>query len=248
LNNPAKSSVSWSSPEGEIVIITVDQLPDSRRAILLALKRQGPSTIAQLADELQLTGEAVRQQLLQLQREGWIEAKITRSPERGRTGRPATSYSLTDAGDHLFPKNYDLLNLVVLDAVTDELGQDAARKVLRRVTDDRVAATENTVRNLPLEKRVEVLKNLYFESDPFMESEKVEDGYLLVERNCPFFNTAMRRPALCSVSVNTLSRLLGVRVVREEKFQNGAGRCVFHVYANEPIDPEKNEFRLESET
>lgn len=233
-------------PEGDIAIITVDQLPDSRRAILLALKRQGPETIAQLAEELQLTGEAVRQQLLQLQREGWIEAKITRSPERGRTGRPATSYSLTDAGDHLFPKNYDLLNLVVLDAVTDELGADAAKKVLRRVADERVAATENTVRNLPLEKRVEVLKNLYFESDPFMEAEKVEDGYLLVERNCPFFNTAMRRPALCSVSVNALSRLLGVRVVREEKFQNGAGRCVFHVYANEPIDPNQ-EFRLESE-
>ena len=65
-------------PKREATIITVDQLPDSRRAILLALKREGPSTIARLAAELQLTGEAVRQQLLQLQREGWIEAKIAR--------------------------------------------------------------------------------------------------------------------------------------------------------------------------
>ena len=212
------------------------------------MKRQGPATIAQLADQLQLTGEAVRQQLLQLQREGWIEAKIARSPERGRTGRPATSYSLTEAGDHLFPKNYDLLNVAMLDAVAEELGPDAAKKVLRRVTDERVATSESTVRGLSLEKRVEILKGLYFENDPYMEAERVDDGFLLVERNCPYFTTAMQRPALCSVSVNVLSRLLGVRVTREEKFQNGAGRCVFHIYADEPIEPADDEFRLESET
>jgi predicted ArsR family transcriptional regulator len=45
----------------------------------------------------------------------------------------------------------------------------------------------------------------------------------------------MRRPALCSVSVSALTRLLGVRVHREEKFQNGDGRCVFRVHANEPV-------------
>ena len=55
----------------------------------------------------------------------------------------------------------------------------------------------------------------------------------------------MRRPALCSVSVNALSRLLGVRVAREEKFQNGDGRCVFHAYTEEPIDASTWEFTLE---
>jgi hypothetical protein len=57
----------------------------------------------------------------------------------------------------------------------------------------------------------------------------------------------MSRPALCSVSVNALTRLLGVRVRREETFQNGFGRCSFHVYADEPIDPDTWEFKLESE-
>jgi predicted ArsR family transcriptional regulator len=182
-----------------------------------------------------------------LQREGWIEAKVTRSPERGRTGRPATSYSLTEAGDHLFPKNYDLLNVALIDAVAGELGPEAAKKMFSRVTDERVALSEGTVRSLSLDKRVQVLKNLYFEADPYMEVEEVEEGYLLIERNCPFFNTAMRRPDVCSVSVNALSRLLGVRVMREEKFQTGDGRCVFHVYAKEPVDSASFEFRLESE-
>jgi predicted ArsR family transcriptional regulator len=211
------------------------------------LKREGASTISHLAEQLQLTGEAVRQQLLQLQREGWVEAKINRSHERGRTGRPATSYNLTEAGDHLFPKNYDLLNVAVLDAVTTEFGAESAKKVLRRVSDERVAAIKPGVSDLPMEKRVEALKNLYSENDPYMEVEPTEDGFLLVERNCPYFNTAMQRPALCSISVDTLIRVLGVRVEREERFQDGAGRCVFHIYAKEPIDPDSWQFKLESE-
>ena len=214
----------------------------------MALKRQGPSTIAQLAEELQLTGEAVRQQLLQLQREGWIESRVTRSAERGRTGRPATSYRLTDAGDHLFPKQYEALSVALIDAVHDELGEAAVKKVLSRIADVKVASVEPPLRGLPMGERVQALKDWYLKDDPHMQVEQVEDGYRLVERNCPFINTAMSRPALCSVSVNAISRLLGVRVEREEQFQKGHGRCVFHVYANEPIDAEKAEFVLESET
>ncbi len=214
----------------------------------MALKRQGPCTLAQLAEQLALTGAAVRQQLLQLQREGWIESRVARSEERGRTGRPATRYSLTEAGDHLFPKNYDLLNVVVLDAIAEELGDDAAKRVLKHVCEDRIALTEQSIQGAPLEKRVEVLKSLYYEQDPYMDMESVPDGFLLIERNCPFFNTAMRRPILCSVSVNALSRLLRVRVAREETFQGGFGRCVFHVFADEPVEPQEWEFKLESES
>jgi predicted ArsR family transcriptional regulator len=231
----------------EITILTIDQLPESRRAILNALKRQGSATIAKLAEKLQLTGEAVRQQLLQLQREGWIEAKITRGLGRLRTGRPATSYTLTDAGDHLFPKHYDALNVALIDAMAEELGPDATLRVLRHVADEKVEANKPAMRDLSLDQRVAALHDWYLDSDPFMDTEEVEGGYRLIERNCPFFNTAMHRPALCSVSVNALTQLLGVRVRREEKFQNGDGRCVFRVYANEPVDSTNWEFRLESE-
>jgi len=212
-----------------------------------ALKQQDCATIAQLAEILQLTGEAVRQQLLQLQRDGWIEARVDRAPERGRTGRPATTYSLTAAGDHLFPKEYDLLNVAMIDAVNEELGIDAVRSVLRRVSNDKVAATEPRLRGLTLEQKVTSLKSWYLKDDPYMEAENAGGDFRLVERNCPFYNTAMRRPALCSVSVNGLTKLLGVRVRRDEKFQNGDGQCVFHVYANEPIDSAAWDFTFESD-
>jgi len=211
------------------------------------LKRRGPSTIAHLSDELRLTGEGIRQQLLQLQREGWVEAKIARDPERIKTGRPATSYSLTEAGDHLFPKEYDALSVAVIDAVADELGPDAIMRVLRRIYEDRVAVSEGALRDMTLEQKVEALKGLYIEHDPFMEVEKVEDGFRLVERNCPFLSVAMRRPALCSVTVSTLQQLLGVKVVREQRFQHGDGCCAFRICFEQPLAAATG-FQLEEES
>lgn len=219
----------------ETPILTRKQLPDSRRAIVTALKERGSETIAQLAQHLGLTGEAVRQQLLQLRQEGWVEAAIDREAMRGRTGRPSTLYRLTAAGEHLFPKHYDALAVAIIDAVAEELGSDSAVRVLERISNDRVAALAPSVEGRPLEEKLDVLKGWYFEDDPYMDFESDGDDYVLIERNCPYYNTAMHRPALCSVSVNALTRLLGVRVARREKFQNGDGRCVFHVFVNEPV-------------
>ncbi|HVS32670.1 MAG TPA: winged helix-turn-helix transcriptional regulator [Thermoanaerobaculia bacterium] len=227
-------------------ILTVEQLPDSRRAILVALKQRGSATISQLAALLGLTGEAVRQQLVQMHRDGWIESGADRSAERGRTGRPAARYLLSQAGDHLFPKQYDALSIAVLDAVTEKLGAEAATKVLERLVDGKVAALEPAMRGLSLTERVATLKSWYLDDDPFMSTEEAGDGYRLVERNCPFLNTAMGRPMLCSISVNALTRLLGVRVEREERFQNGDGRCVFRIQAGEPVDVDNWTFEPES--
>ena len=232
---------------GATPILTVDQLPDSRRAILTTLKLRGPATIAQLADELGLTGEAVRQQLLQLHRDGWLEARIERSDERSRTGRPATIYRLSEAGDHLFPKQYDGFTVSMIDAIAEEIGEPALNRVMSRLTDERVASVGASLRGLTLAQKVQALKSWYIDDDPFMDIEASDAGYVLKERNCPYLNTAMRRPVLCSISVNALSRILGFRVVREEKFQNGDGRCVFRVREDEPIDEKNWKFERESD-
>jgi predicted ArsR family transcriptional regulator len=227
--------------------VFVAQVPDSRRAILEFLKRNGTASIAQLAAELALTGEGVRQHLLQLQREGYIEAKAKSASDRPRTGRPATYYQLTVAGDHLFNKRYDVLAIAVMDAIGEEFGSDAAKRVFARVTDTLVHHDQTKVEGLPLEKRVEAVKDWYGAGDPYMDLETSEDGFLLIERNCPFLNVAMQRPVLCAVSVNSLTRLIGARVVREESFQRGFGRCVFRVYTNEPVEPDAWQFKLEGE-
>ena len=217
--------------------------PRTRREVLALLKRRGSSTTAELATDLGMTHEGVRSHVVDLLHDGWI-SRDRSAAKRDGSGRPAVRYQLTVAGDHLFPKQYERLADAFIDPMAAEVGVEAAMRVLARVTSDRVTAVAPTLEGLALEERLDVLKGWYAADDPYMSVERDGSDYRLIERNCPFYNTAMNRPALCSVSVNALTQLLGVRVHREEKFQNGDGRCVFRVHANEPVTDAR--FTLES--
>ena len=225
--------------------MNIEQLSETRQALLLALKREGPATIASLASRLEMTREAVRQQFLQLENEGWIEGNINRETSNGG-GRPSMSYRLTHAGDHLFPKHYDALTVEVLDTVSDQLGLESLKQVLFKMAEVRVREWESRLQGLSLEERMEALRELYLKDDNFMEVENSNNELFLIEKNCPFYNVANKRPVLCSVTVTMLSRLLGHRVIRKERFQNGDGRCAFKVLLDEPIDNESTYFTLET--
>jgi predicted ArsR family transcriptional regulator len=220
----------------------LDHLPDAKRGILLILKERGSVTITDLAKQLSLTREGVRLALSQMTEEGWLREDP--DPSTG-PGRPAHRYRLTAAGEHLFPKAYDALAVELVDRLAEGLGEDALREVLARMTDARARRWEPVVRGKSLRERLELLKGIYIEDDPFMSVEEADGDVRLVERNCPFMNVASRRPALCSVTVSLLSRLLGHEVERVESFQAGHGRCAFRLRRDKPVDERTYRFQLE---
>ncbi len=206
----------------------LDQLPRTRREILAALKAEGVLGAGALADRLGVTREAVRRQVAALAADGWV-ARAEAPPGTGRAGRPETAYRLTEAGEHLFPKRYDELASALVGAVAETLGPAALRKVLEAITDARVRRWASRLAVAPVAEKVVALEGIYEEGDGFMEARKVPGGWELVERNCPYLNVALARPALCATTVSALTRLLGRAVVREERFQDGDGRCVFRI-------------------
>lgn len=216
------------------------QFPEIRRAILTLIKQVGSQSIAELSASLNVSYEAIRQQMVQLEKDGWIAVRLARRSD-GKGGRPQKRYSLTSAGDHLFAKDYDQLAIELVSATAETLGPQALQEVLAALTEKRVRQWQHRLEPLNLEQRLEALSGIYLDDDPFMKVEKNGEQLLLVERNCPFLNVAHRFPMLCSVTICTLSRLLGVRVVREQKFQNGDGCCVFRVIPTQPVE---NTFRF----
>lgn len=223
-------------------VTTLDQLPATRSALLRFIKAKGAAGLLDMAAHLGVTREAARQQLAILEQDGWVRRAESR--KSAGQGRPATLFALTVAGDHLFPKFYDVLTIELLDTLADTLGPEALGKMLSSLTDRQVAHWQEELQSLSLAERIEALKGFYFEQDPFTSVEHDEHGTMLVERNCPYLNLAMERPQLCSVTVSTLSRLLGVRVEREARFQNGDRRCAFRVLTDQPVS---KEFRFEFE-
>lgn len=210
----------------------LESLGEPRRSLLVALKQNGPLGISDLSARSEITYEAVRQQLARLEAEGWVSKRLDRSA--AGPGRPPSVYRLTQAGDHLFPKEYDDLAVALIDAAADRLGADAVRGLLEEVAAKKVATLLPRVRGKPLAERLSVVTDVYQTDDPFCHVEYGDDeGPRVVEMNCPYLEVAKRRPALCSVTVSVLRRLLGRQVVRTERFQDGDGRCVFKVLGAE---------------
>ncbi|HEY0140230.1 MAG TPA: HTH domain-containing protein [Thermoanaerobaculia bacterium] len=227
----------------------LDEVPVTRAAILRLLKEETFVSIPRIAEVLGLSHEAARKQVADLQRNGWVEADCgPQEAERPEStpGRPPVRYCITAAGDHFFPKRYPELMLAVLDTIAAEGGGDALTSLLTRLTDERVAQLEPRVARLPMKRKIEALRSIYHEDDPFTEVQRRGDEYVLVERNCPYLTVALERPDLCSTTVSTLRRLTGCQVVRERRFQDGDGRCEFHVRTAE-ASPDRKQVRFEKE-
>lgn len=224
--------------------ILLHDLGDARAAILACVKRRGGATVADVATQLDLTYEGARQHLVQLARQGWVTRQVDQVAAK-QAGRPTSRYRLTDAGEHLFPKHYDALTLELLDTLPTLFGPKAVTQILTALTDARVRQWAPRLEGKSLQERVTALQGLYGQADAYMSVQIDADGIRLIERNCPFLSIASRRPQLCSISLSTLQRLLGVKVVRERRFQAGDGCCVFRVLPDQEIDVQRFRFALE---
>src|SRR5215212_9375814 len=209
----------------------IDLLGDARRSLLSALKRAGRATIPQLAEALAISAEAVRQQLSYLQRNGWIVSDCGPDEETDIRvpGRPPAEYCLAPAADDLFPKDYPALAVRLFDQLADPEG------VLAAITDQQVEHIGPAASGEWSDRDMERLRSIYLEGDSYTSVEKSDRGYRLIEGNCPYLQFASERPLFCSTTVSALRRLTGREVVREERFQDGDGRCVFHIYADAPV-------------
>jgi predicted ArsR family transcriptional regulator len=219
----------------------IDALTEARRALLDAMKRAGLATIPELAAALGISTEAVRQQLTVLQREGWVTSDCDPAEEDDRApGRPAIGYCLSARGDDLFPKRYAGLALTLFD----ELGDPEA--TLAKLTDRRVRALAEVI-SASSGVGAAALQAIYRAGDSYIEIEESDRGYRLIEWNCPYLQFARERPLFCSTTVSTLRRVTGHEVIREERFQDGDGRCVFHIYRDAPMTSARRRRRFEPE-
>ena len=213
------------------------------------LKKETYVSIPRVAEALGITHEAARKQIAELLRNGWIQSDCAPDEAMSREatpGRPPVRYCLTAAGDHFFPKQYPELTIDLLDTITAAAGEDALVDVLAQITDERVAAFERKTKRLPMNRKMDALQAIYRDDDPYIEVERRGASYVLIERNCPYLDVALARPDICSTTVSTLRRVTGCEVVRERRFQDGDGRCEFHVRVTK-ASPERKQARFEKE-
>jgi DeoR family transcriptional regulator, suf operon transcriptional repressor len=198
----------------------------TRQDILEYMRRHGRATVRELADLLGLTTTGIRQHLTVLERDGLVNAGET----RGRIGRPALVYSLTPAGDALFPSRYDDLSNLLLDEIRAIAGSQGLQSVLMRVAARSAEQYEGRVRNRSLEERTREATAIINERGCIADYEPGEaDEFLIHQYTCPFPKVARCNSGVCALEVEFVRRLTGgdARLVRS--LLRGDDSCTYRV-------------------
>jgi len=202
-----------------------------RRAILMRLRHDGPSSPEQLAAALGLSRTGVLQQLHALEGAGLV----ARQAVRHGVGRPRHVYDVTDAAQDLFPTNYDGLASGLLAAIRviggDELVDDVFRE-RRRLTRDRLRQrlAEHLPADASLLDRARELAVIQDEQGYLAEALIGADGVIrLVERNCAIHRVSSEHAAACQAELDLFRELLGTDVERESHIAAGDRCCSYRI-------------------
>jgi DeoR family suf operon transcriptional repressor len=179
-------------------------LPETRRLLLELLKRRGEAAVEEIADALGITPSGARQHLTALERDGLVSHRV----ERAGPGRPKHRYTLTPAGDALFPRTYVELANELLEYVEDE---DPA--LLQRIFDRRAQRRLERARaraaGLPFPKKVKLVAQILDEDGYLADLEERPDGsFLVTEHNCAVLAVAQRYRHACATELAFLQALL----------------------------------------
>ena len=199
-----------------------------------ALLDMGQATVAELAEQLELSGAAVRKHMDDLVGAGFVAAS-DRPPygpdirRRGR-GRPARVYHLTPAGRDSFGNAYDDVAVGALRFVAETGGEDAVMQFARR----RVAEFERRYADLlevsePMDVRVDVLADALAAEGYAAVAVPTASGIQLCQHNCPVAHVAAEFPQFCEAETEAFGRLLGTHVMRLATLSHGDGVCTTHI-------------------
>src|SRR5579883_2476866 len=154
----------------------------TRGRIVEELRRRKSASAVDLAAMFGLSPNAIRQQLVVLERDGLV---IERSVRRGRT-KPTHEFSLTARADKLFPQQYDKMLGAVLREVKQQFGQEGVSKVFEGISKRTVAKARERVTAADPQTKLAQLTQVLREGGVVAEYSLIDGGYVLHEHNCPY--------------------------------------------------------------
>ena len=193
----------------------------------MILKRQGESTVVQLAGMLDLTPVTVRHHLDILRADGLVEASAIR--RRSGPGRPRFIYTLTAEAADCFPQCYDNLANELLDEMQTRLGKQETRDILSAIATKRLEQAPTLDQSLSLEKRLKHTAAYLTEQGYIANWGKENGNWFIRICNCLYQNVSSHHPELCSIDLLVLEQLSGEKLERVQSMPEGAHACVYLV-------------------
>jgi predicted ArsR family transcriptional regulator len=197
----------------------------TRMEILELLRRRGRSSAETIAGDLGVTANAIRQHLTNLERDGLVVSQ----PERAGRGRPSLLFVLTERADAVFPKRYGQLATMVLQEVQEMGGPEALDEVFARVAARHAEAIERDLEGLEFDEKMRRVVAWIGRAGTLVEQSESPEGVRVTIHNCPFRNTALKFPQVCTITPQLISRLTGAAVSQSDSIHRRDPYCSFVV-------------------
>jgi DeoR family suf operon transcriptional repressor len=194
--------------------------------------RAGERTAEELAQSLEVTPNAVRFHLVELEKAGLVaQRRVRRGPRK-----PSHGYSLTATAEALFPKQYDAVLNAVLQDVREGSGTREVASLFRRL--GRRLASEHAHRFAgltPQERIAEAVGLLGEMGGAASVTAGPSTGQLTIAgTSCPLGAVVERHPECCGLLEAFLAEALPDSEVREACQKDralGAPRCRFEIHS-----------------
>ncbi len=211
--------------------MTTSGLTSTKQNILQSLLRHGQAAAGQLAQGLNLSTQAIRRHLNELEAEGLIEYQ---SVQQGM-GRPQHLYQLSSAGrDRLSPQKYSEFAVSFLDTLAETAGKEQVSKVLEKQWQRKAAEYRTRLGSGNLKQRIAKLVQLRQEEGYMAElhqaSPPKKQQFVLVEHNCAISDVAESYPSICGHELEMFAAVLPDCIVQRTQWINdGEHRCGYSI-------------------
>jgi DeoR family suf operon transcriptional repressor len=238
-------------------MMTTTQQSSTKQDILEYLLKHSQATALELAEVLNVSPQAIRRHLKDLEAEELVVYFI---PEQGGMGRPQHIYQLSQRGreqlqkvvserlrrtegDRLkrtdndkFSDSYGEFAVSLLDTLAETVGRDQVKSILRKQWERKAQEYRELLGHGSLEERVATLVELR-QAEGFMaEYHPVEsdagggDRFLFIEHTCAISNVAESFPSVCGHELEMFAAILpDCTVERTHWLINGEHRCGYLV-------------------
>ena len=200
----------------------------TRQRIMGILKERGQSTIDELSETLGLTTVTVRHHLDILRGEGLVE--VPEVKRRTTPGRPQYVYTLTEAADDFFPKNYGAFTNLMISEIGDRYDPAELDQILRGMANRMAADAPKPVNSETFEQRLTRAVNFLNQKGYIAKWEKAgSEGYYLHTSNCPYHDISQNHSQVCLMDMTLISGLLGTVPERMSWLAAGEYTCSYHI-------------------
>lgn len=207
----------------------------TREQVLRYVRGHREATVAQLADALGLSLQAVRRHLDGLRADGLIAVR----QERHGVGRPALVFTVTEKGEEQASRGYvQLMSRLVRHLEKLDSDRAGSGRVLDQVfagiAQEVAAQHEPEVRSQRLDERVAEVSRALSQEGIVDGWEKVAEGvYQLMNGECPYLRVAEMSGAACLSDRRSIELLVGAPVEQTSRIVDGALRCEYLVRARQ---------------